>query len=393
MPPSDHQETSSVPFSAIRRVISSIRSDQIHAMEINKDANIQNPEFELFHKHVFDRFHHLSEPTSDDFLSISWIQKLLDAFFTSLEEFRVLLSKNTDRLQKPAMDKILSEFFDKSIKALDICNAIRDGIEKIRVWQKHLEIVLSALDGKQRTATGEGNFRRARKALMELSLMMLDEKESGSGSSMFQQRNRSFNRHNSVGIKDRQSRHSRSLSWSVSRSWSASKQLQSIANNLIPPRGNEVIASNGLANPIYTMSSVLMFVLWTLVAAIPCQDRGLNAHFSFGRNLNWAVPMVLIQERILEEGRKREHRSCNGLMKEVVDMEKCVRRLTEMVDSVRFPVTEERKEEVGKGVEELERIVSGFKKSNDPLEKQLRLIFHKIMSCRTEGLELLNQAK
>ena len=64
------------------------------------------------------------------------------------------------------------------MKALDICNATRDGIEKIRQWEKQLEIVLSAMDSRQRMM-GEGQFRRARKALMDLAIaIMLDEKES-----------------------------------------------------------------------------------------------------------------------------------------------------------------------------------------------------------------------
>lgn len=128
------------------------------------------------------------------------------------------------------MDRLVAEFFERSVKALDICNATRNGIENIRLWQKHLEIVVCALDSQQR-AFGEGQFRRARKALMDMALAMLDEKGSGS---VLSHRHRSFGRHNTS--KDHHRRqssggHSRSLSWSVSRSWSAAKQLQSIAND------------------------------------------------------------------------------------------------------------------------------------------------------------------
>ena len=42
---------------------------------------------------------------------------------------------------------------------------------------KQLEIVLSAMDSRKRMM-GEGQFRRARKALMDLAIAMLDEKES-----------------------------------------------------------------------------------------------------------------------------------------------------------------------------------------------------------------------
>ncbi|PKI57429.1 hypothetical protein CRG98_022080 [Punica granatum] len=44
------------------------------------------------------------------------------------------------------VDPTLNEFYDRTAKALDVCNAIRDGIEQIRNWRKLLEIVLCALD-------------------------------------------------------------------------------------------------------------------------------------------------------------------------------------------------------------------------------------------------------
>lgn len=387
MPSTDHQG-SSVPFASFRRPILSLRSDQVHSMEPNQDSDARDSELESFQKQVCNRFHDLSAVTADEFLSAAWIQKLLDAFLSCQEEFRVILCNNRAHLSKSPLDKLISEFFEKSIKALDICNATRDGIEKIRLWQKHLEIVLSALNSHQRTI-GEGQFRRARKALMDLALVMLDEKETGS---VFSQRNRSFGRHNtSKDHHHRQPGHARSLSWSVSRSWSAAKQLQSIANNLVPPRGNEIAATNGLAVPTFTMNFVLMFVLWTLVAAIPCQDRGLQIHFSFPRQYSWGSPLLLLHDRIMDESKKRERRNSNGLLKEIYQMEKCIRQMTDLVDSIQFPLSEEQREEVEKGVKELGMVFDACKNGVDPLERDVREVFRKIMSCRTEGLELLNR--
>lgn len=387
MPSTDHQG-SSVPFASFRRPILSLRSDQVHSMEPNQDSDARDSELESFQKQVCNRFHDLSAVTADEFLSAAWIQKLLDAFLSCQEEFRIILCNNRAHLSKTPLDKLISEFFEKSIKALDICNATRDGIEKIRLWQKHLEIVLSALNSRQRTI-GEGQFRRARKALMDLALVMLDEKEAGS---VFSQRNRSFGRHNtSKDHHHRQPGHARSLSWSVSRSWSAAKQLQSIANNLVPPRGNEIAATNGLAVPTFTMNYVLMFVLWTLVAAIPCQDRGLQIHFSFPRQYSWGSPLLLLHDRIMDESKKRERRNSNGLLKEIYQMEKCIRQMTDLVDSIQFPLSEEQREEVERGVKELGIVFDACKNGVDPLEREVREVFRKIMSCRTEGLELLNR--
>lgn len=132
--------------------------------------------------------------------------------------------------------------------------------------------------GSNQRALSEGQVQRARKALMDLALAMLNENGC---KSVFTQRNRSFGRHNTS--KDHRHHliaHTGSNSWTVFRSWSAAKQLHSIASNLVPPRGNEIVSTSGLAIPVYTMNSVLLFVLWTLVAAIPSQDRGLNIELS-----------------------------------------------------------------------------------------------------------------
>ncbi|OIW13191.1 hypothetical protein TanjilG_17547 [Lupinus angustifolius] len=383
MPPTDNQSPSS-SLSSFGRSFFGVRQEQVHSVEASYEANSCNLELGAFQKQVTDRFNELSGVSDDQLLSIEWMQKLLDAFICCQEEFRVILLNNKEQVSKSPLDRLISEFFERTVKALDICNASRDGVEKIHMCQKHLEIVLCALDSNKR-ALSEGHFRRARKALVDLTLSMLDEKDSGS---VFSHRNRSFGRHNSS--KDHHSPgHSRSNSWSVSRSWSASKQLQSIASNLVPPRGTEVAATSGFAVPVYTMNCILLFVLWTLVAAIPCQDRGLNIHFSVPRQFSWGTSVTSLYERIMDESKKRERRNSNGLLKEIYQVEICTRRLTDLVDSVQFPLTDEQKMEVEHDWKELMHVCEAFRGGLDPLERQVREVFRKIMACRTEGLDYL----
>lgn len=339
----------------------------------------QDQELEFFQKIVAEKFSDLSANMADDFLSLSWVQKLLNVFLDCQEEFTTLVSGNKGYLNRAPMDRLISEFFERSVKALDVCNAVRDGIEIIRQWQKQLEIVLCALDN-QRTL-GEGQFRRAKKALIDLAIGMLDEKE---GSSSVSHRNRSFGRNNM--LKDQKSMgHYRSLSWSVSRSWSAAKQLQAIGNNLAPPKPNEIIATNGLAVAIYTMNNVLYFVMWALVAAIPCQDRGLHTSFHMPKQFVWAYPILSLHEKILDESKKRDKRAASGLMKEIHEIEKCARFLNELIDSVSFPLNE-KEEEVVKRVKELGLVNEAIKQGLNPMERQIREVFHKIVKSRTEGL-------
>ncbi|KAK8308793.1 hypothetical protein V6Z11_D02G084100 [Gossypium hirsutum] len=392
MPATDYQGTSS-PLTNIGRSLLPVRRDQVHAMESPIGGSASNEaEIESFQRRVADRFHDLASAPSDELLSLPWVRKLLDVFLCCQEEFRVILFNNIALVKKSPMDRLIADFYERTVKALDVCNAIRDGIEQIRQWQKLLEIVLCALGdsnvGYQRSL-GEGQFRRARKALIDLAIGMLDEKDSGQA---LAHRNRSFGRHNTSGShsKDHHHRslgHFRSLSWSVSRSWSAARQLQAIGNNLAAPRGNEVLATNGLAVPVYTMGSVLLFVMWALVAAIPCQDRGLQVHFNVPRQFPWSAPILWLYESILEESKKRDRKNACGLLREIYQMEKCSRLLGELADSVQFPLSEDKEREVKQRVKELEQVLDALKEDLEPLEKQVREVFHRIVRSRTEGLD------
>lgn len=166
----------------------------------------------------------------------------------------------------------------------------------------------------------------------------------------------------------------------MSRSWSAARQLQAIAANLTPPRGQEIAATHGLADLFYTMSSVTLFVSWVLVAAIPCQDRGIQVSFAFPRSYAWAGSMMLIHDRIVEESKKRERRQTSGLLSEIQQTEKCVRRLMELIGKGEFPLEAEAE------VEEVREVCEALKEGLDPLECQVREVFHRMVRCRLEGL-------
>lgn len=400
MPATDYQG-SSVPFASLGRSILSIRREQLHSMEAHHDdaggAAAHGLELESFQRHVAELFQDLasaggsagggSAGGGEELLSLSWIRRLLEAFLVCQEEFRAILMNQRAVLSRPPLDRPVAEFFERSVKALDVCNAIRDGLEQIRQWHKHLEIVQTALDSRQR-AFGEGQLRRAKKALTDLTIAMLDEKEAGP---VVTHRNRSFGRTN-TSARDHQrlaGGHSRSLSWSVSRSWSAARQLQAIGSNLAAPRSHDIVATSGLILPVYTMNSVLLFVMSALVAAIPCQDRGLQTHFSVPRNLSWAASMTSLHERILEESKKRDRRNSSGLLKEIHEIERCSRHLAELADPSQFPLGEEREAELRQRLQELSQVCDSLKNGLDSLERQVRDVFHRIVRSRTDGLDWL----
>lgn len=363
--------------------ILNLRATQVHSMEYSS----LDKELNLFQKHVADRFNELSSIANDDLLSLPWVSKLLDTFLCCQEEFKMIIHNHKSRVCKSPLDRLLSDFYERSVKALDVCNAIREGVEQIRQWEKSLEIVLCALDHKR--IIGEGQFRRAKKALVDLEIGMIDASSKDSNNiSSLGYRNRSFGRNNVKRDKgSSQFGRFRSLSWSVSRNWSAAKQLQAIGNTLCFPKSNELVATNGLALAIYTMNSILLFTMWSLVAAIPCQDRGLHLNFSVPRQLSWAAPVMSLHERILEESKKRERKNCCGLLREIQEIEKCARVMNALADSLEFPLSEEKEEEVRVKVEDVVNVCEGLKDGLDPLERQVREVFHRIVCGRMEGLD------
>lgn len=384
MSAADHRHAFQKPtHSFSRSILSMRRREQVYSME-----GSGHDEVELFQKNVAGRFMELSGKDSDEVLSLSWVRKLLDVFLCCLEEFRMLLCDDTFELNKWPIDRVLGDFYVRVVKALDVCNAIRDGVEKIKEWNKVVEIVLVALDGEK--SLGEGQFRRAKKALIDLDMRMFDGKEFTKPS--FASKSKSFGGNNVPRLNSSEG-YSRSLSWSVSRTWSAAKQLQAIGSSLVPPRGDVIAASNGLVVAVYTMSSVLLFVMWTLVAAIPCQDRGLQVQFSIPRHYSWAGPILSLHEVILEESKKRERKNACGLMREIHQIEKCRRQMSELVDSVQFPLTEEKETEVQNKVAEFIQVYEALKADLGPFEYQLREVFHKFVRCRTEGLASMERPR
>lgn len=373
--------------------ISLRRNSQVVSMENNHELDL-----ELFQKHVADRFSDL-DPSSAaaavdgeaPLLSISWFRKLLDVLLLCEAEFKavVLTGRDPSQFSKPPLDRLLPDLLDRSVKALDICNAVTHGIELVRHSQKLAQIAVTAFEQKP---LGDGSLRRAKKGLNALlASLMVDDKESSSNShGKFSERTWSFSRHGGGGGatgKEKTAENFRSMSWSVAKSWSAAKQIQAMSSNLVAPRGWEPTAL-----PVYIMSTVLVFVMWALVAAIPCQERtGLPAHLSTPKQLGWAQSIIGLQEKIGEGWKKKEKKGTCGLLEEVQRMEKVAHSLLKFTESHQFPVEEGTAEEVAAQAAEMRDICRKMEEGLLPLQQQVREVFHRIARSRGEVLDVLDQ--
>ncbi|KAJ0691675.1 hypothetical protein HanPI659440_Chr15g0577581 [Helianthus annuus] len=378
-----YRGSSSTSITRFRSSILGLKRDSaVHSIDSHThELTTQEHEVEAFLKMVTQKFYKLSLVESHELLSGSWISKLLDVFLCCQEQFRELLSNNRSCLSKQPMAKLVSDYFERSVKGLDICNVVRDGIEQLRQWEKQLEIVLNVL-GDQ-TILGDSQFQRAKRALNNLEIIF-DEKASRL---IFSHKSRSFDLKDLKNQESNGTKMSRSLSASVSRSWSASKQLLAIGNNIVVPKSNDVLATNGLVLTIYTMTHVFYFVMWVLVVSSTSHDRGLQLQNNYHKNFTWWVPMSSLQERILEEYKKRGRRHSCGMLKEIHRIETYACWMKRFIDSIHFPLRKEQEEEAKKWFEELKNIYDTLKNALDPSERQVKDIFKQIIRCRIEGLD------
>lgn len=360
----------------------SIRRNQVVSMT---DHNTDLSDFDVFQNKVADRLAGIvpGDGRSDAVLSVAWFRKLLDVFLCCETEFKVvvLMGRDPAQLSKAPMDRVLQEYMDRVVKALDICNAVTHAVDLVRHWQQLAEIGVEAL---RQGPIGEGHVRRAKKALNSLlTSMNFDDEDKCSAKSA--DRTWSFSRRGTtaMAVAPPRNRSSfRSLSFPFSNSWSSAKQIQLMSANLVVPRGGD---AGGLALPVYVMSNIMVFTMWALVAAFPCQDRcGLPAHLPIMKQMGWAEPIFLMQEKIGEEWKKQDKKTMNGgLLEESQRLEKVAVFLVDYDFST--------EDEMAEKVAELAEICQKMDEGLGALEQGVREVFHRLAKSRTEVLNHVDQ--
>ena len=61
--------------------------------------------------------------------------------------------------------------------------------------------------------------------------------------------------------------------------------------------------------------------------------------------------------------------------------------MNDLANSLEFPLSEEKEEEVRVKVEDVVNVCKGLKNGLNPLERQVREVFHRIVCGRMEGLD------
>uniref|UniRef100_A0A453K9D9 Uncharacterized protein n=1 Tax=Aegilops tauschii subsp. strangulata TaxID=200361 RepID=A0A453K9D9_AEGTS len=241
-------------------------------------ASGEEADLEVFQRHLAANLGDLlpaeaaeGVPAQEEILSVAWIRRLLEAFILCQEEFRVVLAQARRRGALPAAaERLVAEFHERAVKALDVCNAARDGVDQVRRLERLADIAASVL-----LAPGEiheGQLRRARKAVSDLSVLLVDD---------------------------------------------------------------------------------------TTAAA----------------------------KRLAEEGKRKERRSCCGLLKEIYVLEKATQKLADAIDAAPIPLFGDREADLREAAAELSAVCAAMREGLEPLEKQVREVFHRIVRSRVEGLD------
>ncbi|CAA7392075.1 unnamed protein product [Spirodela intermedia] len=372
-----------------RSMISLRRNNQVVSMENAQELELR--ELELFQAHVAERLSSLATDGEgkDDrehhgpLVTLSFLQKLLDAFICIEEEFKALLLQLLFRdpvlLSRPPVNGLVDSFLDAAVKSLDICNAVTQALESLGFCQKQAEIAASALAPSG--AFGEAQLHRARRALSKLLASLAPSHRYPRGAATTE-RASSFGRSSRVdGSSSGGSSGNirQCLSLNVYRNWSAARQIQSMWASLAPPRAAETSA---LVAAVYTMNAVNVFVMWTLVTAFSGQ---VPASFPpLLKQLPWAAPMAALQERVTDDGKRdRRGSSAPGILAELQAMVRCGRVLAELDGQCEEQLLANVSVELAATCQAMENNLS-------PLQRSLREVFHRVVLSRAEILDCLS---
>ncbi|CAM0948089.1 unnamed protein product [Alopecurus aequalis] len=358
--------------------------------------------------HVADRLAALSAQGPGPVLSLAFLSKLLDAVASSDAAFRDALAVGpvAAALSRAPADRLAADLLDRAVKALDVLNAVSLALASLRGSHRAALTAASCLLGDGAPLLHRAQFARARRAIAKLFPDAAGSRAGGQP----------------PPTPCSSSRAARALSFSVSsKNWSTGRHVHGMAAHLAPPpsssQGLAPGAGCGLGLALYTMSSVLVFAMWSLVAAVPCQDRAsAAAPVTPPKQAQWAAPIMILQERIVEESRRREKKGSSsgssspssGLLAEMQAVERTARELSSLLDEIAeedeaaaesesepaavASVSEERACDVVERAEALAGACRALEDGLAPLERQVRAVFHRVVASRAEVVRCIEHS-
>ncbi|KAL0907733.1 hypothetical protein M5K25_022165 [Dendrobium thyrsiflorum] len=350
-------------FSAI-----SLRRHQVASLEPSSEEELHL--LDLLHSRLTDSLQSLlpspdsKTPSISLTLSLAFLHKLLDALLACESDFKSLLllvlSRNPSLISRPPLDRAISDLLDRAVKSLDLCNAVSLSVHSLRLWSRHADIAASALHRPGPPFTPP-QINRARRALSKLLLST------------------------STGLSASSSSCRR-----MCRICSAKKHLQAVAAGLSTPRSGESGSASVLALAVHTISTLLHFSMWMMVASFPCGSGEVQPPPPIPtatRHMPWALALSRLHEKIGEDIRRERKEGgllvSAGMLEETLALERSGRELLKLASN-------------GEGLEAVASelaIASGkLDEGLGPFERKVREVFHRLVRSREVVIRCLGDS-
>ncbi|XP_020598653.1 uncharacterized protein LOC110038224 [Phalaenopsis equestris] len=294
-------------------------------------------------------------------LSFPFLHKLLDTLLACENDFKSLLllvlSRNPSLISRPPLDRAVPDLLDRAVKSLDLCNAVSLSLHSLRLWNRHADIAASALHrpGGPFTPPQINRAGRALSKLLHSSCTSLITSSSSCSR--------------------------------ICRICSAKKQLQAMASGFTTPRSVESGSASVLALAVHTISTLLHFSMWMMVASFPCgsgESQPPPPIQTATRQMPWALALSRLHEKIAEDIRRERKQGgllvSAGMLEETLALERSGREVLEMTKS-----------EVGIEAAAADLAFASRKLEEGlvPFERKVREVFHRLIRCREEVIRCL----
>ncbi|PKU72015.1 Protein BPS1, chloroplastic [Dendrobium catenatum] len=329
----------------------SLRRHQVASLEPSSEEELHL--LDLLHTRLTDSLQSLlpspdsKTPSLSLTLSLAFLHKLLDALLACESDFKslllLILSRNPSLISRPPLDRAISDFLDRAVKSLDLCNAVSLSLHSLRHWSRHADIAASALHRPGPPFTPP-QINRARRALSKL----------------------------------------------MCRICSAKKHLQAVAAGLSTPRSGESGSSSVLALAVHTISTLLHFSMWMMVASFPCGSGEVQPPPPIPtatRHMPWALALSRLHEKIGEDMRRERKVGgllvSAGMLEETLALERISRELLKLASNG---------EELEAAAAELAISSGKLDEGLGPFERKVREVFHRLVRCREEVIRCLGDS-
>lgn len=328
------------------------------------------------------------------FITLSSLTQAMAVVLLTEEDLRTLIPPPAQ-----AQITLITEFLERSIKLIDVCNAIIEQISEVQQWNTLLEVVIQSL-GDSKGSFNAGHIRRAKKAMGELHCLWgaaEGQEEMAGHVHPHLHPSLRVTPHRCAG-ESQISNQLETLTLNRPKRWLSrngntgslfepARQLRAVASGLVAPKwsGGDVDESFGAA--VHALNIISVFFLSTTMAALPNSGKSSTITINHPGSFLWVSYFLSMQEKVQDEVRKGK-RTKNGNLWELGQIFSIIKRLTEVTEPAHeFPLPEDVREEIRNLVKQLRQYVEELDRDLQCLHDQMAELHNRLRSSRVGLLD------